>query len=363
MFLHHRHYRKIAVRKVLRARRALRTLYTVVAVSTAMSAIGIIIYLAIYPSSIVLMEAFVWLIEALSFLGLMIAFRIASSKALAYRARYEFLRLEALASLGIALTGIVLTEIVVYRSVWSGGKHVTPMVLALYPLSSSLVSFILERRTSSTLRRIGARLVAVSTVAKKLALDVAMEAAGGVSIIASNILGTGIIEVAAVVATSVYVVYGLIGIAYESVLYLLGVGPSSVISHTRRSVERIVRRAVGRRPTRLRVETFGTFSEVEVWVEAPPYISLETAYRRSMMIAREIVKQVPEVIRAIVILTPWSQVQHRRRPPSLRGFVGIKRSRRQQQLPQIEAPGNTSTSTSTEKPAQSGQGDTSGEAK
>ncbi len=341
-----RHVRKIAVRKVLKARSALRTLNIVVAVSSVMSIIGIAIYVLVYPSSIVLMEAFVWLIEALSFLGLMLAFRIASSKALAYRARYEFLRLEALASLALAVIGIVLTELVVYKSLTSKG-HVTPILLSLYPIGSAIASFLLERRVHTALRYFEARLVVVSTVARKLALDVAMEAAGGFSIIASNLLKSGFVEVAAVLATSVYVIYGLIGIAYESILYILGIGPSSVVKHTRKSVERVVRRATGRRPARLRVETFGTFSEVEVWVEAPPYLSLETAHKKSIMIAREIVRFVPEVIRAIVILTPWtSQPRRARKPSTLRGVVGVRKARRE--ASSTLAPGKTTSQTSEE---------------
>lgn len=325
--------RRIAVRKVLRAKSAVRVLDTTSLASAVMAAIGILLYIMVFESNIILTEAFVWFIEALSFLGLMVAFHVAASRATAYRARYEFLRLEALAALALSVIGVLLTGYIVAKSILGGKSSPTPLPLSLYPLTSALLSFLLERRLHKVFHRLEARLVVIKTVARKLALDVVLEVSGGLAIIASNTLHNPLVETMVVFATAVYVLHGLGSIALESTLYLIGVGPHHVIERTRRSVERIIWSRTGRRPARLRVETFGTFSEVEVWVEAPPYMSLETAYKYSMNLAKEVVKKVPEVVRAIVILVPWSRSPRpRRRPrtvkPGIEGYVGIKHRRR-----------------------------------
>jgi divalent metal cation (Fe/Co/Zn/Cd) transporter len=317
--------RHVAVRKILRARRQVRTLDVIVATSFTLAFIGIGLYVFVYSSDVILMEAFVWLSEALSFLGLMLAFHVAASRALSYRARYEFLRLESLTTLFAAVVAMGMTGLVVYKAVAIWDVKPTPILLSAYPLASALTSYILERRLSRAFRRVELRLVSIKAVARKLSLDVVFEAAGGAAIIASNLLHNILAEKAIVLATAAYVYYGLSGLAYEATLYLLGVGPPSAIRRTRRDVERVVRRFFGRPPTLMRVETFGSFSEVEVWVEASPTMSLESAHTISMSVAREIVRRVPEVIRAIVIVVPWSRpLTPRPRPPLARGVVGSK---------------------------------------
>ncbi len=303
-----------------------RTLDIVVSISAILSVLGILLYLLVYNSDVILMEAFVWLSEAISFLGLMVAFHLAASRALAYRARYEFLRLEALATLIVAFIAMGMTGLVVYKTLGTWTVKPTPILLSLYPLGSAAVSFILERRVHEIFHKIEVHLVSIKTVAQKLGLDVVFEAAGGIAIILSNLTHNILAEKLVVLATAAYVYYGLAGIVYESIMYLIGAGPSSVVEKTRQDVEKLVRNKFGRKPSRLRVETFGTFSEVEVWLEAPPHMTLETAHRISIGLAREIVQKVPEVIRALVILFPWSKPM-RVREPVLRGFVAA-RSRR-----------------------------------
>ncbi len=299
--------RHVAVRKILRAKRQVRTLDQTVAVSGALAGLGIALYLLVYASDVILMEAFVWLSEALSFLGLMIAFHIATSRALSYRARYEFLRLESLATLFASVVAMAMTGLVVYKTLTSWNAEPTPILLSAYPLASAIVSYILEHQLKNAFQGIEVKLVSVHVVAVKLSLDVVFEAMGGVSIILSNIFHNIIAEKVLVLATAAYVYYGLSSIAYEATMYLLGIGPPKAISRTRRSVEKVVRKVFGRPPSLLKVETYGTFSEVEVWVEASPNISLETAHRISMSIAREIVRRVPEVIRALVVVVPWTR--------------------------------------------------------
>ncbi len=320
--------RHVAVRKILKARRQVRTLDIIVATSFALAFVGIGLYVFVYSSDVILMEAFVWLSEALSFLGLMFAFHIAASRALSYRARYEFLRLESLSTLFASVIAMGMTGLVVYKAVAVWDVKPTPIALAAYPLVSAATSFALERRLSKAFENVELRLVSIRAVARKLGLDVLFEAAGGVAIIASNVLHNIVAEKVIVLATAAYVYYGLAGLAYEATMYLLGVGPPAAVRRTRRDVERVVRRFFGRPPALMRVETFGSFSEVEVWIEASPSISLENAYRISMDVAREIVRRVPEVIRAIVLVVPWPRPPPGRLRASLaRGLVGSRARR------------------------------------
>ncbi len=321
--------RHVAVRKILRARRLVRALDITVTVSAALAFAGIATYILVFKSDVVLMEAFVWLSEALSFLGLMVAFHVAASKATSFKARYEFLRLESLSTLLATIIALTMTGFVVYRTLTHTHGEPTPIILSIYPLSSAVASYLLEHRLAKLFSTSELRLVSIDVVVRKLGLDVVFEAAGGLSIIASNLLHNVLAEKLAVLATAAYVYYGLASIAYEATMYLLGVGPSTITRTTRRRVESVVRRVFGRPPARMRIETLGSFTEVEVWLEVSPNMSLESAYNLSMQIAREIVRRVPEVVRAIVLVVPWTKPGQPRRAVA-RGMVGTvsKRPRR-----------------------------------
>jgi divalent metal cation (Fe/Co/Zn/Cd) transporter len=297
--------RRIAVRKILRAREAIRSVISVSLVSLALSILGLLAYTLFVKSNVVLMEAFVWLIEALSFSGLAVAFKIAASRTITYRARYEILRLESLAALLVSVVAMFVTASITYNAILSPHEKPTPLLASLYPLLSAAVSFILERWLHKTLHAFEIRLISVKMIAEKLALDVAFEVGGGLSIVFANITGNALWETLAVIVMAIYVMYGLYNIAKESALHLLGIVPHNIHASIERKVKHVLRRVTRfNRIRRFKLESYGTFAEIEVWLEAPETMSLGEAYYESLRIAREIVHEIPEILRALVILVP-----------------------------------------------------------
>ncbi len=292
-----------AVRKILKATQVLRAVLAAAGVSAVMAVIGIILYLAVFPSDVVLVEAFVWLIEAISFSSLAVAFYIAASRTIKQRERFEILRIEALAALHVALAGLLVTGFIVAKAIFLPPKGLTPIELSLYPLASAAISFAMERALHSRLHKLEIKLVSLRFVAEKLKLDVALEAAGGLSIIASNITGYRLFEVAIVVAVGVYVIYGLGSIAIHNLLYLIGPGPRSERERVRRSILLVVE-DLGYKAKSVRVESYGTFAEAEVWVEYPHHATLMEAYRDARKLARALVNRVPELLRSVVVMVP-----------------------------------------------------------
>lgn len=295
--------RGYAVRKILKAASALKAVLVAATISGVMAALGIALYLMVFPSDVVLVEAFVWLIEAISFSSLAVAFYIAASRTIRQRERFEILRVEALTVLHVAVAGLAVTGFVVAKSLFTQGKEVTPLPLSLYPLLSALISYVMEKVLHSQLHRLEVRLVSVRFVAEKLKLDVALEAAGGLAIIASNLTGSRLFEIALVVSVGLYVIYSLGSIAIHNLLYLVGPGPRSERERVRRSIVTVVE-GLGYKVKGVRVESYGTFAEAEVWVEYPRTATLIEAYREARSIARELVHNVPELLRSVVVMVP-----------------------------------------------------------
>ena len=309
-----------AYRKVLRAASAARALLTVAVASALLAFLGFALYLLVYPSGIVLFEALVWSIEAMTFLGVWLALRVAASRAAFYKARYEIFRVEALMVTVLSLIGLAVSGVIVYKAV-SGGHEPTPVVLSLYPLGSAAASYVLESMLHRRLGSLEFKIVSIHAVASKLRYDVFIEAAGGVAIIASNLLHEPLVESLLVAGVAVYVSYGLLLLAYEHLLYLVGPGPAG----RRRMVrERILREAtkLGVRVVRLRVEVYGTFSEAEVWIAMDPGMRLGEAHRVAQELARHLVHRVPDLLRVLVIPVPGAR---RRRAP--RGHARYRRVR------------------------------------
>jgi len=303
-----------AYRKVLLAADAARAVVEVAVASTVFAVIGFALYLLVYPSGIIAFEALVWSIEALAFTGVWLALKIAASRAAFYRARYEIFRVEAFAVTLLSVIGLGATAAIVYKSV-GGGKEPTPAWLAVYPLGSAVASYLLERMLEERTRRIGLRLVSIRAVASKLRYDVLVEAAGGLAILASNFLHNPVVEKALVLAVAAYVAYGLSGLAYEHLLYLIGPGPRERRLALREAIRREASR-LGVKPLRMRIEVYGTFGEAEVWVPMHPATRLQEAHRRAQEIARHLVRSIPELLRAVVIPVP-----ERRRAPARQSRV------------------------------------------
>ena len=321
--------RRIAVRKILIATRAVRTTYIVSIVSLVLSIIGIVLYV-VTGSDVVLMEGLIWLVEAMSFGGLAIALKIAASRALIYRTRYEVLRLESLAVLITSFIALVVTILAIIRNLLSAHVGVTPAIYSLYLFASSATSLVLEKTARRGLSQIGLKIVSIRAIAEKLSLDFVLELAGGIAIVLSNLLDNALVEQVASIIMGIYVSYGVTGIAREAVYHLIGITPHHVYREIRAKVLSTLRRVTRySRVRRLKIESYGTFYEVEVWLEAPPGITLGTAHRESMRIARRLVHEVPEVLRALVVFVP---ARGTRPPPrSMKRYARRQASRKEKQ--------------------------------
>jgi len=294
--------RTTVYRKVLLAAEGARGILEVAVASTVMALAGFLLYLLVYPSGVILFEALVWSIEAMAFTAVALALRVAGSRALFYRARYEIFRVEALAVSVLSALGILVTLAIVWKAA-SGQEEPTPMVLAAYPLGSALASLVLERRLWGRVEALSVRLVSIRAVASKLRYDVAVEAAGGVAIIVSNLYHQPLAETLILLVVGAYVLAGLGQLLYEHLLYLVGPGPGE----RRREIAAMIRRIAARRgvrPAKVRVEVYGTFAEAEVWITLPPTTRLSHAHKASLSLARALVREIPDLLRVIVIPLP-----------------------------------------------------------
>ncbi|MCE4599314.1 MAG: cation transporter [Desulfurococcales archaeon] len=291
-----------AVRKILKVVEATRLVYRVSAISLLLAVLGVTLYVYVYPSNIILFEAFVWMIEAISFTGIAVALKIASSRTQLYGARYEILRIEALAALIVSVIALIITGFIVYKSLVKPGGY-TPLVLSSYPLLSAFISYLLEKSLHRELGDLEIKITSLKVVADKLGYDVLIELAGGIAIILSNIIESSIIEKMIVIVTAIYVSYGLLGISNNNLLYLIGPGPSHHRAEIRRKIIRELNQA-GYKPRRIRVEVYGTFAEAEVWIELDSSISLSRAHNEAVNIAKRLVHNIPELLRVLVITVP-----------------------------------------------------------
>ncbi len=313
--------------------------------STALAVVGFLLYVMVYPSGIVLFEALVWSIEAMAFAGISLALKVASSRTIAYRARYEIFRVEALAVILLSTIGIIVTIVVIARDLLEpGARGSTPPLLAAYPLGSAVASYALEGLLESRARGAVLRLVSLHAVASKLRYDVVFEVAGGAGIVLSSILHSGIVESAFLIAVGAYVVYGLLAIAWEHMLYLVGPGPK----YRRLSIKERIHaeaRRLGLRVARSRVEVYGTFAEAEVWTPLSPKTTLEEAHRRARELARHLIHEIPELLRVIVIPIPL-QPRDTSGREGLRGRRHQRYQRRSNRSEGAGGPGARGSSTS-----------------
>ncbi|WP_062662576.1 cation transporter [Aeropyrum camini] len=141
----------VSARKILKATNLIRYIYASALASAVMATAGVALYLLVFPSGVVLVEAFVWFVEAITFLSLAVAFNIAASRTVYYKARFEILRIESLMALHSALIGVAIVVFIMGKAVFSKGSEPTPIMLALYPGVSGLVSYAIERYLSGSL--------------------------------------------------------------------------------------------------------------------------------------------------------------------------------------------------------------------
>lgn len=297
------------MRKVLRIARELHFVGTIVVTSFILAAVGFVLYLTYTQSSVVLMEGFVWLIEGISFFSLMIVLKIATSRAAFYGSRYEIFRSESFAAILVSIVATVIIGLnIVYtvETLIHGTYEPSSMDASIYLLGSAVLSYIMSSRCRAILESRKVFILTAKTIEGKLRLDALFESGAGIAIIASNVFEVPIIENTVAIAMGVYVLWGVITIARDSFLNLIGIGPKEHIERTRKNVLTVVKSITRFRVRKLLIETFGSFAEVELWLEAPPNLTLRQAYRYAVSIAREVVLRVPEAIRALVVIVPQS---------------------------------------------------------
>jgi len=286
----------------------------IVTASLALALLGFLLYMLYTPSSVVLMEGFVWLIEALSFFSLMVALRIAASRAAFYGARYEIFRVESFAVVLVSLVAAGITGFNILHTLRILAQNLdgkTPVEVSAYLLGSAVTSYLMSSRCKNVLEARKVFVLTAKTIEEKLRLDVAFEAGAGIAIILSNAFNTPLIENVAALAMGFYVLMGVALIARDAFLNLIGIGSRELVAKTRRNVLDAIKSATRFKVRKLLVKTFGSFAEIELWLEAPPNMTLGQAHRHAVSIAREIVLRVPEVIRALVIIVPRSSTRSR----------------------------------------------------
>ncbi|HIQ03941.1 MAG TPA: hypothetical protein EYH40_05955 [Desulfurococcales archaeon] len=300
----------IVVRKVYRFSSTLRYVAKIITVCLVYALAGLLLYILCYRSNLVLIESFLWLTTAITYLGRFITLKVLSSRKL-YTHRYEILNLESLVAL---ITSIILLELtlrIVYQSATNPPISATPLYLSLYLFTSGIISYtiyVYGRRVSS---RVSVPTVTVQLSTLEFKYSVPFEFGGGLAIVASNILCNPIIESVTTVVLGVYVVLSYIPVYRDIVLQLLGIGTRSIVETTKSMVKRIASKTTGMRVIRVKVRTISSFSEVEVWLRGSPEQTLLSAYTIAQFTARTIVRRIPHVIRALVIVVPDLRVKRR----------------------------------------------------
>lgn len=284
----------------MKLRKVLKVLNTVVVTSFIYAFIGLCIYYFVYRSDLILLESIIWLLEAIAFLGSLITLHITTSKTL-YGSRYEILRAENLLSFLIILLtiGIVLK---LSTSALHSRNDLTPTKLSTYLIIGGILSYTLHLWLKKYYVNSKFKLLITGTAGEKLRIDAVIELGAGLSIVASNLLNQPIFESITMIAISAYILYECLVLGKETVMYLIGLGKVDKTLINR--IKFIAERTSNFKVRRLILKTLGSFIETEIWLEAPSSLTLEHTYKITVRTARKILISIPEVIRALVIVTP-----------------------------------------------------------
>ena len=311
--------RKIAVRKIVKARKTASLLKKVIVVDAIFALAGIVLYITLLRYYVILINALLWILEALMFAGVVVAVQVVTSRTL-YGARYELLRGESLASLFIAVLAVAVTTYFLVEKVATlirgGTIETSNPASAIYMFAGSVVSAIIWRYCKQLSRRSRAKLIITKTLAKKQLMDAIMDSVLGASVLAAYAAGALILEIAGLLLVAGYVLKGYFSIVREDVTRLIGVyEPVSI----RRKVVYAAKSSGKLRVRKVRLTPMGSFYEAEIWIEAPPTMPLGAAHANAMKVAREVVSKVHEVIRALVIVVPSD---YRRQAPRKKSGEG-----------------------------------------
>ncbi len=288
----------VIVRKIVRLSKVAKIFRVMSIAALIYGLLGLLLYAMIFPSSLIMIDSVLWIIDSAMYLALFMVLSIVSSKALD-GSRYELFRVEDILSLILALLSLLITAYLILNTVFAE-TEVTPNVMSLYLVGSGLLSYLFSIYLSK-INRGKIKNVIANTVAKRTLLDALIEIVSASSIVVSNMTGLTIIEELMFLALSAYAIRYSLLIAKEAVLNILNVNEPRHIRHeviklARKYDNLFVRRAVLRR--------LGSFVEVELWVILPNNLSLIAAHSMVLRLARDVVSSVPEVIRALVIALP-----------------------------------------------------------
>ncbi len=296
--------RKIAVRKIVKIRRTLILLKRIVIANFLFSILGIVLFLTVMPYDVILIDSFLWTLETLLFVGVLMTLYVITSKTL-YGARYELLRGESLASLFIALFASMLTLYLIVNKLSTlfqqGVINSSSMLSTVYVFSGAVVSLIIWRYCITFMNIPGINLVITNTLVKKQLLDSLVDAILGISVVIANVLNKPIIEVLGIVLTSVYVLKGYIELIKEDIIRLLGTHEPIKL---KKKIIKLVKLKSGLNVKKVMLTSLGSFYEAEVWVEAPSTMTLIDAYNYALRLAKNVLHEIHEVIRALIILIP-----------------------------------------------------------
>lgn len=288
----------VIVRKIVRLGKVAKMFRAMSIVALIYGLFGLLLYITVFPSSLIMIDSVLWIIDSATYLALFMVLSVVSSKAL-NSSKYELLRIEDVLSLILALLSLSITTYLILNTVFVEAE-VTPDIMSLYLVGSGLLSYLFSIYLSR-INKGKIRNVIANTVAKRTLLDTLIEFVSASSIVISNITGLMIIEELMFLALSAYAIRYSLHIAKEAILNILNVNEPKhirykVIKTTRRYDNLFVRRVVIRR--------LGSFAEVELWVELPNSLSLIATHSIVLKLARDVVSNVPEVIRALVIALP-----------------------------------------------------------
>jgi len=271
---------------------------------TYYSILGIVLFLTVMPYDVILIDSFLWTLETLLFISVLMTLYVITSKTL-YGARYELLRGESLASLFIALFASMLTLYLVINKLSTlfqqGVIHSSSILSTVYMFSGAVVSLIIWRYCTKFMNMPGISLAITNTLAKKQLLDSLVDAILGISVVIANVLNKPIIEVLGITLTSVYVLKGYIELIKEDVIRLLGTHEPIKL---KKKIIKLVKLRSGLNVKKVMLTSLGSFYEAEVWVEAPSTMTLIDAYNYALRLAKNVLHEIQEVIRALVILIP-----------------------------------------------------------
>ncbi len=163
--------RKIAIRKIVRMRKTLTLLKRIIIAYFLSSMFGIALFLTLMPYDVILIDSFLWVLEALLFTGMLLTLYVVTSKTL-YGARYELLRGESLVSPFIALFATLITLYLIVSKANSlsylSVVHTSDIISTLYVFSGALVSLIIWRYCVKFMRLPKAGLAITSILAKTI---------------------------------------------------------------------------------------------------------------------------------------------------------------------------------------------------